>query len=78
MRGWWRRRSEEREGIERDAIELMEEYGDQAYYIARAHMVDTILLGDVPGNIRWTRVRQHIRKLTGRQRDVAIRDKPQK
>jgi len=64
FRWWWLWRKE-RERIERDAIELMEQHGDQAYYIARERMADAILLGDTAENIRWTRVRKHIRKLTG-------------
>jgi len=65
MLRWWRRRREERERIDRDAIELMKQHGDQAYFIARKHMADSFRLGDTRENIRWTMIRKRIRKLSG-------------
>lgn len=78
MLRWWRRRHVERERIERDAIELMERHGDQAYYIAREHMANAVKLGDTAENVRWTMIREHIRKLSGHpgyQGDTATRYK---
>lgn len=76
MLRWWRRRHVERERIERDAIELMERHGDQAYYIARERMADAVILGDTAENLRWTMIRKRICKLSdhpGHQGDTATR-----
>lgn len=73
---WWRRRREENDRIDREATELIEQHGDQAFYIARQRMVEAMIIGDIAENTRWTRIRQRIRKRTGhlvKQSDPAPR-----
>ena len=65
MISWWRRCREAREHIDREAIELIERHGDQAFYIARKRMADAMQAGDIAENTKWTFIRKRIRKLTG-------------
>ena len=65
MINWWRQWREERERIDREAIELIERHGDQAFYVARKRMADAMQAGDIAENTGWTLIRKRIRKLTG-------------
>jgi hypothetical protein len=65
MFGWWKRRREDRERIEREAREYLLRHGDLAYGMARERAIEAMRLRDWDENRRWTLIRARIRLLMG-------------
>ncbi len=69
MFGWWRRRRELQARIDADAVAMIAELGDSAYWVARDRALELRLHKIVDAGRTsedWDRVRFEIRKRMGR------------
>ena len=68
MFGWWRRRKEMQARVDAEAVAMITELGDSAYWVARDRALELRLHKIVDAERtpeHWDRVRFEIRKRTG-------------